>query len=285
MKNTLGLLTAFLIGLGCANLSAQEAYEIEVADVQSEDGTATFGNAVILESTEDLGNGTASSSMRVIAAEPGQTMAFATDGGDIMHFGGMGTDSFSLLNNKSVQKDLELVGAQMDNIRAVQKEFSEKIREQMGDLSKGKFDPSRLAGLKDTIADIRDRQKEEINKLLLPHQQERLKQVALQMKMKGRGTASALTSGDLAETLGITEEQIEKLKTRSKELQKEIAEKTKQMRDDAKEELIGILSPTQQKKLKELIGDEYQPQADDWKSGLSERIKQRLQKARGGDDN
>lgn len=283
MNNSLKLFCAALIAIAGGELYAQEAYEVEVGEVQTDDGNTTFGSAVILEASQDFGDGTANSSMRIVAAEPGTTMAFATDGGDFMHFGA-GGDSFSLLNNKSIQKDLELVEDQMESIRAVQSEFGKKIRDQIGDISKGNFDPERMSGLKDIIAEIQAQKKEEINKLLLPHQQDRLRQVALQMKMKSRGTSSALTSDEVAEELGITVEQIEELKERAKKLQKEIEEKTNQLKENAKQELIGILTPAQQKKLKEMIGDEYKPEPNDWQSRIPGRVRQRINRSRSAND-
>ncbi len=273
MKNTFRLFSVALIAFGCAATSAQDV------EPQTAEPPVEFGKAMIIEATDE-DDGTGVSAMRIVTADTAGSV-FMSDVGGVsygMSFGGDGSDSFALLNNSSIQKDLELVDDQMESIRAVQTEFGKKIRDQIGDISKGNFDPSRMSGLKEVIAEIQAQKKEEINKLLLPHQQDRLRQVALQMKMKSRGTSSALTSDEVAEELGITGEQIEKLKERAKKLQKEIEEKTKQLKEDAKQELIGILTPSQQKKLKEMIGDEYKPEPGDWQSRVPERVRQQLQK-------
>jgi len=279
MKNTLRLFSIALIAFGCAAISAQEV------EKQTAEPPVEFGKAMIIEATDD-GDGTGLSAMRVVTADTAGSV-FMSDVGGVsygMSFGSDGSDSFALLNNSSIQKDLELVEDQMESIRAVQSEFGKKIRDQIGDISKGNFDPERMSGLKDIIADIQAQKKEEINKLLLPHQQDRLRQVALQMKMKSRGTSSALTSDEVAEELGITVEQIEELKERAKKLQKEIEEKTNQLKENAKQELIGILTPAQQKKLKEMIGDEYKPEPNDWQSRIPGRVRQRINRSRSAND-
>ena len=117
----------------------------------------------------------------------------------------------------------------------------------------------------------------------MPHQLDRLKQVALQMQMKSRGTAGALSSDKIAEALGLTEEQIKNLKSRSKELKKELAEKTKKLKDNAKQELIGMLSSEQQQKLKDLMGDEFTSNKDDWRSDIQQRMNRRIKRRSSSD--
>ena len=176
-----------------------QSLEVMAVEVAGDQEGEAVGGAFIIEATEDMGDGSRRN-MRVMAA-PDSDMAFVGDSG--MFWGGHG-DSFSMLNNPSVRKELELVDEQMDRIREVNKEFGEKIRESLGDLSQGGFDPDRASQLKDVIAQIQQQKQDEINKLLLPHQQDRLKQVALQMQMKSRGTANALSSDKIAEALGLT---------------------------------------------------------------------------------
>ena len=286
MKRLFTILTAGVVLFAGNLLLAQEeteqpqAQSIEVMAVQvadDQEGSEGFGEAVIIEATEDFGDGNARS-MRVMSSP---RSAFVTDNG--MFFCGGGADTFSMLSDPSVRKELELVDEQMDRIREVNKDFGQKIRDSLGDLSKDGFDPAHADRLKETIGEIQRQKQEEIDKLLLPHQLDRLKQVALQMQMKSRGTAGALSSDKVAEALGLTDEQIDKLKARSKELKKEIAEKTKKLKGDAKNELIGMLSSEQQQKLKEMMGDEFTSNKDDWQNALQERMKRRIQR-RGSSD-
>lgn len=289
MKKLMTILVAGIMLLGANQLFAQEQQEPEQPQAQSigvmalkvagdQEDSDGLGQTMVIETTEDLGNGQATA-MRFVTS-PDSDMAFVGENG---MFFGAGSDTFSMLSNPSVRKDLELVDEQMDRIREVNKDFGQRIRDSLGDLSKDGFDPGHAANLKQIIADIQQQKQEEIDKLLLPHQVERLKQVALQMQMKARGTAGALSSDKVAETLGLTEDQMNNLKTRSKELQQEIAEKTKKLQADAKNELIGMLTSEQQQKLKDMMGDEFSANADDWKSDVQQRMNRRVNRVRGGD--
>ena len=289
MKKLFTILGAGIMLFGGNQLFAQEQLEpeqpqpqsIEVMAVQvdgDQEGGEGFGQTMIIEASEDLGNGRATA-MRVMAG-PDSDMTFVGDNG--MFFGGA-SDTFSMLSDPSVRKDLELVDEQMDRIREVNKEFGQRIRDSLGDLSKDGFDPAQASKLKDIIGDIQRQKQEEIDKLLLPHQIDRLKQVALQMQMKSRGTANALSNDKIAEALGLTEEQIKNLKSRSTELQQEIAEKTKKLQADAKEELIGMLTSEQQQKLKEMMGDDFATNMEDWKSDVKQRLNRRIGRPQGSD--
>ena len=97
---------------------------------------------------------------------------------------------------------------------------------------------------------------EEINKdaeaqmqnVLLPHQFERLKQIDLQSRMQ-RGGAAALTEGELADTLGLTESQREQIREKPEEVQKDLEEKISQLRIDARNQVLEVLTTEQRAKL------------------------------------
>ena len=195
-----------------------QSEQIEITAVQIDDETGQGNAPMIFESVEQSTDGTSTSSMRIVAAESfelADSMPFGA-GGAV--FGGSSSDQFAMLSNPSVRKELELVDEQMQTIREVNSDFSKKLREAIGDLSKDGFGADKASLLKDTIANIQAEKKNAINDLLLPHQQERLEQVALQMRMKSRGTASTLGSDKVKEALGLSDEQIKNLKKRSGEL-------------------------------------------------------------------
>src|SRR5262249_42749575 len=96
----------------------------------------------------------------------------------------------------------------------------------------------------------------DLGKVLLPHQMERLKQIDLQTKMKYRG-AQALTGGDLAKALNLTDEQREKLEKRQAEVQEELQAKIRELQVEARQKVIDVLTPEQQSQLKKLMGDTF----------------------------
>jgi hypothetical protein len=72
-----------------------------------------------------------------------------------------------------------------------------------------------------------------------------------------------LTSGTLAEDLGITQEQKDALAKKQQEVQASMQEKMAKLRQEAEDELLSVLTPTQQAKLKSMIGQPFtfsQPQ-------------------------
>jgi hypothetical protein len=238
-------------------LSAQEAQQTQETDV-----IADQGHGVVIATTETAGDPeSASTQTRVMSfnvGDMGGGGAFFLESADPMMMGG---DPQSMINNPSVQKDLQLVDEQIEQIRAINKEFSAKIKESIHS-ENGELrikDPQEMGQL---IEDFRKSQQEQINQVLLPHQQDRLEQVSLQTRMKHQGTAETLSS-QLAEKLGISPEQKQRLQKRSEELQKEIDDKVKQLRDDARKKLLDELTPDQRRKLEALIGDEFTPKAED----------------------
>jgi hypothetical protein len=94
---------------------------------------------------------------------------------------------------------------------------------------------------------------EELNNILLPQQRDRLKQITFQMQNRG-----SVTGRGVAEALGLTEEQREKLQAKDRELQTEINKKIAELRAEGREQLLKELTPEQQAKYKELVGDQFE---------------------------
>ena len=236
------------------------------------------GAIVIEATTEDNGSGVISNMqiMTVDATDMGEGAFFMTGnamGGAMPMPFPMGSgDSFAMLNNPSVQKDLELVEDQIQQIKDINADFSARIQDQIGSLQdeSGGFDLAQAKGLGELVKKLKLQQKAEIENLLLPHQQDRLRQVALQMQIQSMGTARAL-SNKLAKELGITAEQKDRLKKRQEELQQKMEQEIAKMRKDAKKDLLQELTPEQREKLKKLTGAEFEMKSEDFQRGRSVR--------------
>ena len=97
---------------------------------------------------------------------------------------------------------------------------------------------------------------EQINGILLPHQQERFAQIRIQMRMQG-GTRG-LASEELRDALGLTDEQIQKLREVSEERNRKLAEEMRQLREQARKEVLEqVLSAAQLQKLETMIGEPF----------------------------
>jgi Spy/CpxP family protein refolding chaperone len=174
-------------------------------------------------------------------------------------FGGGGLTG--VLMREDARKELELVDEQVADLQ----KLAEGQRERMGEMFSGLRDiedrEERFAKMRDLMQKAQAEIEKEVGKILLPHQMKRAKQLAFQLRLRG-GAGRALTGGgSLAEELGITESQQEKLRAENEKLQNELRQKIAELQKEAQEELLKILTAEQQAKFKEMVGDpfEFQP--------------------------
>ena len=176
--------------------------------------------------------------------------------------GPFGGGLLNLATRDEVQQELQLVDEQKDKVKSIADGMREKVREdmrgmfeQMRDLSDEERQ-AKFAEIRAKFDSINADMEKQLDKILLPHQIERLKQIDLQTKVRQRG-ASALTSGDLAKTLNLTDEQREKLEKRSAEVQEELQVKIRELQLDARKKIVEVLTPEQQAQLQKLMGDQF----------------------------
>jgi len=167
-------------------------------------------------------------------------------------------DPFSLASNPQLQDELGLLEEQKAGIKDLARDFSDKLSQTMrpsedGNLS---FDPGNL---KEIIAGLNEQRDQQLNKILMPNQRERLQQIALQMEMKARGDATVLAGQRLSEELGIDDEQKKRIRDKAQELQERIKQEIARLKQQARQELLQELTPQQRQKLQELVGDDFQP--------------------------
>lgn len=170
--------------------------------------------------------------------------------------GGFGMSG--LLQIEAVQKDLKLGEEQINQLK--------DIRDEM---RKSEERPSR-----EKLAEI----EKQVKDILEPEQVKRIEQIGLQLRLRFAGVR-ALTDGELAEKLGITDEQKEKLNKIGEESQTKMREafprpeggdrpqltdeqrtarmaKMEELRKAAHEQAIKVLTPEQKEKLDGMTGKE-----------------------------
>ena len=257
-KSFVAILSMALISLSSNLILAQETQEqaIIVSSIETSDSDGPAGQQLRVFSTD--------------SAMP-QTLFMDSFGGNSsFSFGFGGTaDKFSMLQNPAIQKEIELVDEQVQQIRKIQKEFGKKIKDQL----KGGISGDKARNLGEMIKKLKEEQQEQIKEILLEHQRERLNQVSLQQTLRNSGTANALASKSFREELGLSDEQVKGLREKAAELKKEMEEKIKKMREEMKEELLGELSSSQRRKLKKMLGDKYEPDTDAVKKSFREQMR------------
>jgi hypothetical protein len=100
----------------------------------------------------------------------------------------------------------------------------------------------------------------QVEEILLPHQCQRLQQLALQIRLRTGGAAALLTVPEISARLGITEEQRRKLVQLGEEKSRRLQVEIERRREQAERELLDeVLLPEQRAKIDQLIGAPYRP--------------------------
>jgi Spy/CpxP family protein refolding chaperone len=165
-------------------------------------------------------------------------------GGGFGGFGGAG-----LINNPDVRKELEIVDEQIEKITAIRERQNENRPQFPG---RDATDEERNA----FRTKMQENQKE-IEAVLLPQQRERLAQISLQQRIQFMGVVQAITTGDIAEQIGVTDDQKSKMEDAAKDAEKELQDKIAKARVEARDKVLSNLSTEQKDKIKKLLGPEF----------------------------
>jgi hypothetical protein len=188
-------------------------------------------------------------------------------------FGGGGT-SLDLLRSEEVRKELEVSDDQWDEINALADEMGQEqrdyfmgLREKMQGLS----DEERremFGQLQKDVGELRTRYDDMANEKLLPVQIDRLKQLVVQRQAARNG---GLEGGTLPEALieaaGVTEEQLEELKEKAKEVMEDLRVKVAKLKASAAKEVLSVLDADQVAKIEEMMGESFTFQQNQQRGG------------------
>jgi hypothetical protein len=197
--------------------------------------------------------------------------AQAAQGSQYRYYNPMGQSLYHLFNPQ-IQKELEIVTEQKEKLTKIRTETQEKTR---GLWASFKDVPAneRREKYYEAYRELGKETEKKVREVLLDDQFERLRQILLQTRMRsmGYGASSVLTGGDVAETLGLTDKQKEQIRKKEVEIRQEMQKKTqefyKKLREEAREDLMGLLSEAQRKKLEELMGAKFEWQTRQYARG------------------
>jgi Spy/CpxP family protein refolding chaperone len=176
--------------------------------------------------------------------------------------GPFGGGIIGLMQSDEVRQEIELSEDQEAELRTLRETVQDEIRNEMGDMFRGMRDLSdeerqaRFDEIRTRFDEINKDVEGRLGKVLLPHQFDRVKQIDLQSRIQ-RGGASALSEGELAETLGLTEGQREQLREKSEEVERDLNAKIQQLRLDARNQLLEVLTTEQRAKLEGMMGEAF----------------------------
>jgi Spy/CpxP family protein refolding chaperone len=181
--------------------------------------------------------------------------AFAQPGrGGPGGFGGGG--ALGLLQNASVRKELELLDDQIAEIGKAAEASSARARELFAN---GDFRNLSEEERSAKFAELREATQKEVDKILLPHQSERLKQIEFQISINRGGRGGVFSVNDeLAEALDISDEQREKIGETAEQVAEELRAKLRELQEEARAKILATLTPAQQAKYKQLVGEPFE---------------------------
>jgi len=163
---------------------------------------------------------------------------------------------FEALRDKKVQDELELVPEQRAELQRIASALAAKLEpalRELKDLPKEEHDARMLELRKEFSAAISGVQAE-LDKVLLPHQRDRLRQAALQLQLKKEGAANALLSPALLAQLGVNEKEAARLREALLKIEEEYKQKLRDLQLEARDRALAEFSPAQREQLQKLLG-------------------------------
>jgi hypothetical protein len=159
-----------------------------------------------------------------------------------------------VLRRQEVRKELELLDDQVQKLEKLAESRRENMKQMFSGIENVPRE-ERFQKMRELFQKAQQETEREIGRILLPHQMKRLKQLSLQLRLRG-GTAAVLN--DRAQELGLTAEQKEKLREKSAELEEQVQKKYLELRKQKQVELLKTLTPAQQAKWKDLVGEPFE---------------------------
>jgi hypothetical protein len=163
-----------------------------------------------------------------------------------------------LLQIDSVKKELKVEGEQATQVESltvqIREDFADEIRDVMESLRSA--DPEDRQEFRAQMAEVAAKVNERLSTVLNSEQNSRLRQINLQLGLRRNGAADVLSSSDIATALDLTPEQQEKLREQARESRRERGREAKSL-EEARQEANELLTPEQQEKLTNLLGEEF----------------------------
>jgi hypothetical protein len=240
---------------GCSLLSIQALAQEDELELSS----SVENKAMTIVAADDESGGPPVVISAISSSVDGEAPVFTFSEPGAFFLGGAMTpmDPIGLLHNADVQKEIELDSNQLEEFKKANDEFQKLMQERGKQLRGGKLEPGKLKELAESMKQIKQEQTARMKEILIPQQLERLQQISTQQFMESAGAANALASKHLADQLGLTKEQIERLKKRSEEINKELREKMDALKLEAREQLLNELTSEQRDKINQLLGKKY----------------------------
>jgi hypothetical protein len=221
-----------------------------------------------------VGKSDAQITIRALGAQEGQIFALPSAQFGFSNLSGVGmgnhvpSDTMGMLRMQQFIEELELADEQVKQLAEIQQEMQKQTREIFRGADFGGGDTAKV--MREAQRAIREQTEKRLDRVLSSRQLKRLKQIQVQLQMRNRG-AGALASDALAEALDLSDDQKKELAEKQKEAQKKLQEEIQRLREQYREEVVeDVLTRSQVRKLKDLIGDEYEVKKPNYRSAFAQ---------------
>ncbi len=160
------------------------------------------------------------------------------------------------LRDKKVQEEIGLIPEQVAELEALAQQVAkelEPLAQEFKSLSKAEQE-AQLEGFQRDLAAYMRGVQADVDRILLPEQQQRLRQVALQLQMQKAGPTEALLSPAVLRSLAISEAQAQVLREKLLKIEEEYRQQLVELEIEKEKKILAQFTPAQQEKLKSLIG-------------------------------
>ena len=168
-----------------------------------------------------------------------------------------------LLKQPHVQREINLVDYQFSELAKIHL----RLRAIMAD-SHGKLErmlpeerPKALSSLKENLAGVEF----EAFDVLTPIQQKRLEQIRIQTMIRAAQPTAGLTHHKMADWLGLTETQLQRVREKGEEVDAKLQEKLEKLRaemraehDKARRQVLAVLTEAQRAEYYKLVGEPFE---------------------------
>jgi hypothetical protein len=161
-----------------------------------------------------------------------------------------------LLLRGPIRRELKIEEQQAEQLRQIDRETRELMRttwQEVQNLPVAK----RWQAIRERMGRHREQVEGRVSDILLDHQSVRLKQLQLQARVRRGGTVQALASEEIRAALGLSDKQLAELRRVGAKAELTMRKKVREAVQEARGEVLKTLTPQQQAKWWEMVGQPF----------------------------
>jgi hypothetical protein len=191
-----------------------------------------------------------------IGPKPSKTKLFEVPGfGGKISQGAFG-EVFDALRDKKVQQEVGLLPSQLKDLQRLSEDVMKELEPTVDNFNKlSKVEQEvKIEQLRKDLASYMKSVQADVDNILVPEQQQRLRQVAFQMRLQKNGSIVTLTSPDVLRELGLNDVQVEQFRENLKKVEEQHRSKLAELETEKERKILALFSPNQRDRLESMIG-------------------------------